>query len=86
MGIEEQVEREALGVVRYQSTTAIQQAVIGVQIAKATLPALERALEAARANYEQADARFKAGIGNGVELADAEALRTQADIDLALGR
>jgi outer membrane protein TolC len=78
--------RESLRVVQYQSTTAIQQAFIAVQIARATLPALQSAVDAARANYEQADARFKSGIGNGVELADAEALRTQADIDLALGQ
>ena len=54
-------------------------------MAKDALPALERAVEAAHANYDQADARFKAGLGNGVELADAEALRTQAEIQLALG-
>jgi outer membrane protein TolC len=82
----EQVERESLGLVRYQSTSAIQQAFIAVQIAKVTLPALQSAVDAARANYEQADARFKSGIGNAVELADAEGLRTQADIDLALGQ
>jgi outer membrane protein TolC len=52
----------------------------------AARPALERGVEAARANYEQADARFRSGLGNAVELADAEALRTQAEINLALGR
>ncbi len=82
----EQVRREELGVVRFQRSTAVQQAYLAVGVAKAALPALERALEAARANYDQADARFKAGIGNAVELADAEALRTQAEIDLVIGR
>jgi outer membrane protein TolC len=43
-------------------------------------------VEAARANYDQADARFKSGLGTSVELADAEALRTEADIQLALGQ
>ena len=43
-------------------------------------------MEAAVANYAQADARFKAGLGTSVELADAEALRTEAEIQLALGK
>ena len=38
-----------------------------------------------RANYAQADARFKAGLGTSVELADAEGLRTEAEIQLVLG-
>jgi outer membrane protein TolC len=49
------------------------------------LPGLSRAAQAAQANYAQADARFKAGLGTSVELADAEALRTQAEIQLVLG-
>ena len=53
---------------------------------KAALPALERALTAARANYDQAEARFRSGLADAVELADAEALRTQAEIDLIVGR
>jgi outer membrane protein TolC len=56
-----------------------------VEVARRTVPALQHALEAARANYAQADARFKAGLGTSVELADAEALRTDAEIQLALG-
>ena len=54
-------------------------------VARDALPALQHELEAARANYAQADARFKAGLGTSVELADAEALRTDAEIQLALG-
>jgi outer membrane protein len=50
------------------------------------LPGLERAKDAAIANYEQADARFKAGLGTAVELADAEALRTDGEINLELGK
>ena len=37
------------------------------------LPALQQARAAAISNYAQADARFTAGLGNAVELADAEA-------------
>jgi outer membrane protein TolC len=57
-----------------------------VIVARDALPGLERAVEAAVANYAQADARFKAGLGTSVELADAEALRADAEIQLALGR
>ena len=82
----EQVAREQLDVVRFQRSTAVQQSYLSVQVAKAALPALERAVEAARANYDQAEARFKQGLADAVELADAEALRTQAEIDLIVGQ
>src|SRR5262249_55803712 len=45
-----------------------------------------QSLEAASRNHAQADARFKAGLGSSVELADAETLLVQAEIDLAVGR
>ncbi|APR78223.1 outer membrane efflux protein [Minicystis rosea] len=82
----EQVEREELARVRFEHRVGVQQALVAVRVAQAALPALERSVEAARDNHAQAEARFKSGVGNGVELADAEALRTQAEIDLALGR
>jgi outer membrane protein len=82
----EQTRREELGLVRFQRSTAVQQAYIAVGMAKATLPALERAVEAAHANYAQVEARFKSGLGDAVELADAEALRTQAEINLIIGQ
>jgi outer membrane protein TolC len=65
--------------------SGVQQAYAALDVARQSLPALERELEAARANYAQADARFKAGLGTSVELADAEALRTDAEIRQALG-
>jgi len=43
-------------------------------------------VDAAHANYAQAEARFKAGLGTSLELADAEAVRTDAEIQLAIGR
>ena len=64
----------------------MQRAYVAVEVARDALPGLERAQVAARANYAQADARFKAGLGTRVELADAEALRTDAEIQLALGQ
>ncbi|MBX3197766.1 MAG: TolC family protein [Labilithrix sp.] len=50
------------------------------------LPALERGAEAAAANYEHAEKRFRVGLGTSTEVADAQALRTEADIQLAIGR
>lgn len=54
-------------------------------VSRDVLPSLQHELEAARANYAQADARFKAGLGTSVELADAEGLRIDAEIRLAIG-
>lgn len=50
------------------------------------LPGLSQSVEAAHANLAQADARFKAGLGNVIELADAENLLTTAQLELAVGQ
>jgi outer membrane protein len=71
---------------RKEEVAAIQQAYFAVRVAQASLPALEKALDAARINYTQADARFKGGLATSVEVADAEALLTEAEIQLALGK
>jgi outer membrane protein TolC len=67
-------------------TAAVQQAVLELHSAREALPALEAAERAARDNQAQADARFRAGLGTSVELADAESLLTDAQIQLAVGR
>jgi outer membrane protein TolC len=82
---QEEVGRAELELARQRELAAVQQAYVAVTIANAALSALERALDAAQRNYEQADARFRGGLGTVVELADAEALRVDADIQLALG-
>jgi outer membrane protein TolC len=82
---EERVRREEIGVVRHEQAAAVREAYVAVDVARAALPGLHRSVEAARANYEQADARFKGGLGTSVEIADAEAVRTEAEIELALG-
>jgi outer membrane protein TolC len=82
----EEARSAEVEVARQQEVAAVQQAYVAVKMAGASLTALERALDAAQRNYEQADARFKGGLGTVVELADAEALRVDADIQLALGR
>jgi outer membrane protein TolC len=57
-----------------------------LEVAQSALPALQRSLDAARANQDQADARFKTGLATAVELADAEALLADAEIQLAIGQ
>jgi outer membrane protein len=82
----ENERREEVEVARLALVTAVQQAYVAVDVARAAVPGLEGALKAAVENYAQAEARFKAGLGNSVELADAAGLRADAEIQLALGR
>lgn len=82
----EQVRREEIALARQQQISAIRLAFGAVDVARTTLPGLQRAVEAGRANYAQADARFRAGLGTSIELADAEAVRTEAEIQLVLGQ
>jgi outer membrane protein len=81
----EQVRRDEIDVAREQEVARVRQAYVQVGVTRSALVALENAVIAAHANYDQADARFRAGIGNAVELADAEAVRTDAEIQRALG-
>jgi outer membrane protein TolC len=83
---QEAVLRSELDVQRRQLLTAMQSAYTSFRIAQATLPALSEAASAAQRNYDQASARFRVGLSTSVELADAEALRTDAEIQLAVGR
>jgi outer membrane protein len=72
-------------VARLAATTRAEQAYRALEETTAALAALTRAAEAAKANYEQGEARFKAGLGTSTELADAETLRIDAEIQLAIG-
>ncbi len=83
--VAEEIQRSEIDLVRQQVVASVEQAYVGVSVAREALPSLQHELEAAQANYAQADARFKAGLGTSVELADAEALRADADIRLAIG-
>jgi outer membrane protein len=83
---QEQVRHDEVDAVRLQEVAAVNESYVQVQVARTALVGLQNTVVAARANYDQADARFKAGIGNAVELADAEAVRTDAEIQLALGQ
>jgi len=81
----EQVRRDEIDLAKQQLVAVVRQAYVSAELARQTLPSLQRAVNAAIANYAQADARFKAGLGTSVELADAEALRADAEIQVALG-
>ena len=83
---QEQVRRDEIDVAREERIADVRQAYVHVQVARSALSALDNAVLAARANYDQADARFRAGMGTAVELADAETIRTEAEIQLALGQ
>jgi len=80
------VARADLSVLRQQQAAGLQQSYVALEIALAGLASLERAVEASHANYAQAEARFKAGLGTSLELADAEGVRTDAEIQLAVGQ
>jgi outer membrane protein TolC len=82
----EEVRKEELASIKQEDFANVRRAYVQAEVARDALPSLERAVDAARANYAQADARFRAGLGTSVELADAEALRTDAEIQLAIGR
>ena len=82
----ERALQSELDSVLQQEVAAVESAYVEAQVARAALDALQRSVEAARANYAQAEARFKAGLGTALELADAEYLRTDAEIQLAGGR
>ena len=64
----------------------IRAAYVEAAVSQQTLAALQRGAAAALANYDQAENRFRVGLGTSTELADAQALRTEADIQLAIGR
>jgi outer membrane protein len=66
--------------------TAIASAWQEADVATRSLDALQRGADAARANYDQAENRIRVGLGTATELADAQALRTDAEIQLAIGR
>jgi outer membrane protein len=81
----EEVRRKELAQTRFSEVASIRQAYVSVEVARSALPALEQEVAAGRANFAQADARFRAGLGTAVELADAEAVLADAEIQLALG-
>jgi outer membrane protein len=82
----EEVAQADLDAVRTGAVLLAQRSYLDLDAAQRALPGLEAAVQAAQANHAQAEARFRAGLGTTVELADAEALRTSAEFELAIGR
>jgi outer membrane protein len=82
----EQVRHDDVEVMREETVALVRRTFTQVQVSRSAITALQNQVLAARANYDQADARFRAGIGNAVELADADAVRINADIQLAIGQ
>lgn len=83
---QEAVLRHEIDAQKRQVLTQIARAHQSVLIARDALRALRSSASAARQNYDQASARFRSGLASSIELADAEALRTESDISLAIGR
>ncbi|MEP6652351.1 MAG: TolC family protein [Myxococcales bacterium] len=81
-----EVARADLSVLEHEAAAAVHEVYVSLEVGQATLVGLARAADAARANYAQADARFRAGLGTSLELADAENVRTDAEIQLAVGQ
>ncbi len=54
--------------------------------AEQALPELQNAYRAASENYDQARVRFEQGLGTSVEIADAETLLTDSEVQVAEGR
>jgi outer membrane protein TolC len=71
---------------KQKQLAAVRRAWFDVRVAESSLPALEKAQEAAKLTYGQTEARFKEGLATTIELADAEALLADAEIQLAIGR
>jgi outer membrane protein len=80
------VARADLAVRAQQAVAAVEQAYVAFELGQAALTGLSHAVDAARANYAQAEARFKAGLGTSLELADAESVRVDAEVQLAVGQ
>ncbi len=81
----EQAMLAEVEVARQSATTRAEQVYRSFEEKAEAIEALARAADAAKANHEQAEARFKAGLGTSTELADAETLRIEAEIQLAIG-
>jgi outer membrane protein TolC len=81
----EEAMRADLDLARTTVTLGTQRAYLDLDAALKAVPGLAQAVDAARANQGQADARFRAGLGTIVELADAENLLTNAQLELGVG-
>lgn len=82
----ERVRAAEVDAQRERLRAQIGQATEELVVTEKALPSLQRAVDAATANLDQANARFAKGLGTAVELADAEGLLTDSQIQLAVGQ
>jgi outer membrane protein len=64
--------------IRLQVRVDVEQAQLSVTAAKAALSAADRSLSNARARLDLAEVRYRTGVGNGIELSDAQLAATNA--------
>jgi len=83
---QETVLRSNLQAAKQKLISLVQNVWEGCVEAQKALPELETAFDAARQNYDQANVRFGQGLGTSVEIADAETLLTDAQVQLAEGQ
>jgi outer membrane protein len=83
--IRERARQAQLELTRLSTTLGAERAFLELDAAIKAVPALTESVAAARANQAQAEARFRAGLGTVVELADAEAVLTSSELELAIG-
>ncbi|MFT3835376.1 MAG: TolC family protein [Myxococcaceae bacterium] len=69
-----------------QLLSSVRQAYLAATTAREVLSRVERQRDAAVAASEQADARFKTGLGSTLELLEAESFRSEAEIQLVLAK
>lgn len=82
----EHVEEAAIDVTRREIVLKVQRSYLDLLATQKTLPGLLARVAASKANLEQAEARFRAGLGNIVELTDAEALLVTSQLEQAVGQ
>jgi outer membrane protein len=66
---------------RQQITLEVRRALLDVGRAEEAIAVTERASEQARENLELAEGRYQTGVGNVIELVDAQTARTSAEAD-----
>jgi outer membrane protein TolC len=82
----QQVERAAVEVARRGVVLQVERSYVDLVAAQKTLPGLLATVTASRANLDQAQARFKAGLGTIIDVTDAENLLVNAELNLAVGQ
>ena len=67
---------------RQQARVEVDQARLTIVAGKAAIAAAERSLANARARLNLAELRYRTGVGNGIELSDAQLAATNAGFQL----